>query len=145
MYVVQEPAFLFRDRVRNIPTYLPTRLPSGLFPLPQPSSSVSVTFLVGPKHPLNVSFLSPSILSQVLPSSLCLAYTTIPPTWQPSTSQTELLPCCSLLHLSLTAYLQIYLFPWTSLIPDFPFALVSSAQTSLYSLQSRCFSVVYPH
>ena len=24
MYVVQEPAFLYRDRVRNIPTYLPT-------------------------------------------------------------------------------------------------------------------------
>ena len=24
MYVVQEPAFLFRDRVRNIPTYLPS-------------------------------------------------------------------------------------------------------------------------
>ena len=27
MYVVQEPAFLFRDRVRNIPTYLPIMLP----------------------------------------------------------------------------------------------------------------------
>ena len=24
MYVVQEPAFLYRDHVRNIPTYLPT-------------------------------------------------------------------------------------------------------------------------
>ena len=36
------------------------------------------------KHLSNVSFPSPSILSQVLPSSLCLAYTTIPPTWQPS-------------------------------------------------------------
>ena len=63
------------------------------------------------KHLSNVSFLSPAILSQVPPSSLCLAYTTIPQTWQPSTSQTELLPCCSLLHLSLTAYLQICLFP----------------------------------
>ena len=27
MYVVQEPAFLFRDRVRNIPTYLPVIRP----------------------------------------------------------------------------------------------------------------------
>ena len=33
MYVVQEPAFLFRDRVRNIPTYLPTyRQPHGAPP-----------------------------------------------------------------------------------------------------------------
>ena len=87
------------------------------------------------KHLSNVSFLSPAILSQVLPSSLCLAYTTIPPTSQPSTSQTELLPCCSLLRLSLTTYLQICLFLWTSIIPDFP-SLSSPQRKHLCSLST---------
>ena len=34
MYVVQEPVFLYRDRVRNIPTYLPTYHIYTLAPIP---------------------------------------------------------------------------------------------------------------
>ena len=36
MYVVQEPAFLFRDRVRNIPTYLPTSTSPSPFAFQEP-------------------------------------------------------------------------------------------------------------
>ena len=51
MYVVQEPAFLYRDRVRNIPTYLPTSTSPSPFAFQEPHaqylSPISQLFTTG--------------------------------------------------------------------------------------------------
>ena len=63
----------------------------GLDSSPLRSASATTLFVSNlsywTKHLSNVSFPSPAIFSQVLSSSLCLTYDTIPPTRWPSTSQ----------------------------------------------------------
>ena len=95
------------------------------------------------KYLLNVSFLSPAILSQVLPSSLCLAYTTIPPTCShpPRKHFVSVLPLIykstcspglllSLISLSLSSPQRKHL------------CSLSTIQARFWS---RCFSVGLPH
>ena len=124
---------------------VPTRLPSGLFLLSQPSSSL--TFPVGPNtYRMCPSSPLPSLAKSFPPASALLMLQSLQHGRHPPPKV-----YLKLVTVYFVSVLRLILFTSTSVIPHFLFTLVSSAQTSLYSLQhqarfrSRCFSIVRSH